>query len=77
MEYSMNCYHCGEPGHFVAACPEMMPASSYEEHQARICEYVRRWALGEITMVQKRKMISDENLLWHGPKCSKALLASG
>ncbi len=77
MGYSMTCYHCGELGHFVAECPMMIPASSIEEHQARICGYAGRWARGEITLTQKRKMISDENLLWHGPKCSKALLAGG
>lgn len=71
---SITCYHCGEPGHFVAECPGMVPAASYEEHQARIDSYIAQWARREISTARKRKMISDENLLWHGPKCPKALV---
>lgn len=74
MGYSMTCYHCGEPGHFVAACPMMVPASSTEEHVARIAGYVDAWVRGEITIDRKRKMISDENLLHYGAGCRPALL---
>lgn len=71
---SMTCYHCGIPGHFIAACPLMIPASSFEEHIARIDGYVDDWLVGLISRDRKRKMISDENLMWHGPGCRKALL---
>lgn len=74
MSHSMTCYHCGEPGHFVAACPMMVPAESFEEHMARIDSYIASWARGEIGLERKRKMISDENLLHYGPTCRRALL---
>lgn len=70
---SITCYHCGQAGHFVAECPQMVPASSFGEHMARIDAYVGQWARHEISRDQKRKMISDENLLWYGPSCRKAL----
>jgi len=70
----MDCYHCGTAGHFVAECPMMVPAASKEEHMARIAQYVAAWLMGEITVERKRKMISDENLLYYGPGCRKALL---
>lgn len=71
---SMTCYHCGEPGHWVADCPTMVPAASFEEHLARIDAYVASWARHEIDTARKRKMISDENLMHYGPGCRKALL---
>ena len=74
MSHSMTCYHCGTPGHFVADCPMMVPAASHEEHMARIDLYVAMWARGELGLEQKRKMISDENLLHYGPACPKRLL---
>jgi hypothetical protein len=70
----MTCYHCGEPGHWVVDCPTMRPAASSEEHQARIDSYVASWVRGEITVDRKRKMISDENLLYYGPGCRPALI---
>ncbi len=69
----MNCYHCGGH-HYVAECPLMIPAASRDEHMARIDQYVAMWQRGEVTLERKRKMISDENLLWHGPACRRALL---
>lgn len=71
---SMTCYHCGTPGHFVAECPLMVPAASRDEHMARIDGYVGMRVHGEIGLERKRKMISDENLLYYGPGCRKALL---
>ncbi len=73
MSHSMTCYHCGTPGHFVAECPLMTPAGSKDEHLARIGGYVAEWHRSEITVERKRKMISDENLLYYGPSCRKAL----
>ena len=74
MKATMTCYHCGEPGHFVAECPKTVPASSHEEHMARIDSYVTMWHRGEITRDQKRKMISDENLLYYGTACPRKLI---
>ena len=70
---SMDCYKCGEPGHFAANCPLLVPASSYGEHMARIGRFVEECQEGIITIEQKRHLISDENKLYYGPGCRKAL----
>jgi hypothetical protein len=70
---AMNCYNCGEPGHFAANCPLSVPAGSFDEHMARIGRFVEEWQEGIITIEQKRHRISDENKLYYGPGCRKAL----
>ncbi len=73
MEHS-DCYHCGEPGHFSAACPLHRRAESWDEHLARIDSFAARWADRRITLEQKRISISNENQLWHGEFCPRRLL---
>lgn len=69
----MDCYRCGQQGHFAADCALSMRASSDEEHRARIDGFVRDWTEGRISMERKRMAVSDENKLWYGPACRRAL----
>lgn len=72
----MNCYKCGQPGHFAASCPLNTPASGRDEHLARIDALVTQWAEGEISTEDKRRLISAENTLFYGAD-SPALRARG
>jgi hypothetical protein len=70
----MKCYKCGIDGeHYAATCPELVPASSFDEHLARIDRIVNRWCDGEITREVKRRAISAENQLWYGEHCRREL----
>jgi hypothetical protein len=59
-----NCYNCGEPGHFAASCPLGVPAATRDEHLGRIAALVRRWQDGEISVDEKRRLITAENTVW-------------
>jgi zinc knuckle protein len=70
----MNCYKCGDPGHFTASCALNLRAIDYAEHMSRIARIVDRWVDGELSIDLKRIKISDENQLWYGPDCPRHLI---
>lgn len=70
----MNCYRCGDSGHYAADCPLAIPAMGMEEHLARIDQTVDLWISGEITLQRKRQLIAEENRLHYGEECRPALL---
>ena len=49
----------------------------YDAHLAAINAYVAAWQRGEITTGEKRRAISDENLMFYGEKCRPSLLWEG
>ena len=67
---TIKCFRCEKPGHLAASCPELVPAASKAEHEARIAAYVQRWTDKKWTPQQKWKAISEENRMWHGDKCT-------
>ena len=63
-----DCFRCGKPGHWHDNCPLQIPATSREEHEGRIAEFVRRFFDWEITARQKQALIRDENNMWKARK---------
>jgi hypothetical protein len=70
----MKCFNCGEDGHIKAECPARLSKESRSDHMAVIDETMQAWIDGKISIEQKRRMISDENLAYYGEGCRKALL---
>jgi Zinc knuckle len=70
----MECFRCGDSGHFVADCPLQAPAASHDEHLARIDACVAQWIAGQITTRRKRQLIADENRQYYGDDCRPVLL---
>ena len=71
---SLDCFRCGELGHFAAACPLLNLSASSDEHMGRIGFYVDRWVGGFMSREQKRVAISMENQLWYGEaNCPRSL----
>lgn len=58
------CYRCGSPGHWQHECPLLIPAASKAEHEGRIALFVSRWIAGEMTRLQKRQAVKQENEMW-------------
>ena len=71
-----NCYKCGDPDHYAAACTLSTRADNPDEHQARIAAIIDRWIRGEISIEQKRIKISDENVQWYGDGVPRHLVYS-
>jgi hypothetical protein len=70
---SGTCFRCDEPGHWAQDCPELIPAGSEAEHEARILRFIDRWAAGQMSREQKRVSISLENQMWYGTNCKTTL----
>ena len=70
---NITCFRCDRTGHIAADCDELKPATSKDEHEARIARYVARWMDGEIADWQKRQAIAAENKMWYGDKCRTEL----
>jgi hypothetical protein len=68
---SGNCFRCGEPGHWADRCPLAIPATTREEHEARIARILQRWHDWETTGMttrDKQRLIREENEMWNGKK---------
>ena len=74
MANPLDCFRCGEPGHWASSCTLLQPAASEDEHLGRIRRYVDRWVAGEMSREQKRVAISSENQMWYGDKCPRNLI---
>jgi Zinc knuckle len=69
----LECFNCGEPGHWQAQCPLTVKAASRNEHHARLELAVARCHAGQITVEAKRRAIAAENMLWYGTACPPKL----
>jgi hypothetical protein len=70
---SGECFRCGGTGHWVDACPELIPAANEAEHFGRIRKYIDRWAEGLMSLEQKRVAVSYENTMWYGDRTPRQL----
>jgi hypothetical protein len=53
---------------------EKARADAHRAHLGRIAAYVTAWQNDELTLAEKRRAISDENRMYYGPDCRRALL---
>lgn len=76
----LGCFSCGDPEHWAENCPELVPAETRKEHEARIDKYVE-WCNGSlplpgrITPRQKQELIKAENARWKQLQATKGKAA--